>query len=81
MCANVQVLPEKSIEPDIKNSNQTIGTSHQFGESLPTVNCPAFNFLSGNVSCGTAEYAKTQYEIVSSCFTAGVTLAKSYRVT
>ncbi len=77
MCANVQVLPEKSIEPEEKNSNQHSGTSDQFGESLPTVNCPAFNFLSGNVSCGPAECAKTQHEIVSSPFTAGVTLAKS----
>ncbi len=77
MCSNVQVLPEKSIEPEVKNSNQPSSTSNQFGESLPTVNCPAFNFLSGNVSCDPTEYAKTQYEIVSSPFTTGVTLAKS----
>ncbi len=67
MCANVQVLPAKSIEPEVNDSNQHSSTSDQFGESLSAVNCPAFNFLSGNVSC----------EIVSSPFTTGVTLAKS----
>ncbi len=38
MCANVQLLPAKSIEPEVINSNQPSSSSDQFGVSLPTVN-------------------------------------------
>ncbi len=70
MCANVQqVLPAKYIEPEVINSHQPSSTSEQFDESSPTVNCTAFNFLSGNISCCPAEYAKSHYEIVSRPFT------------